>query len=84
MNKMRMSPFTLKELSDRMTPLDTPERRNDYLTGNFPRSEFVTDLDVRYRWDLYWAAEGREVTRNMDLTTNHVDTALRNIVAPLA
>ena len=80
---MKIQPQTLNQLAERITPLDTTELRNDYRAGNFPRSESVKDLDMRYRWDLYWVAKGGEVTKGMDLTSNHIDTGLRSIVPTL-
>jgi hypothetical protein len=72
-------------LREHVAPLDTPERRVSYLTGDFPRSDQVKDLDKRYRWDLYWYAV--RCSHNLPDTINdagyddaHLDTALRSIV----
>ena len=68
---------------------DTPERREAYLNGDFPRADAVKDLDMRYRWDLYWVAfdklRGTDLRdwQDRSINDNHVDSALRSIVAPL-
>jgi hypothetical protein len=82
---MKISPASFDALRAAIEPLDTPEVRELYLTGQFPRADRVKDLDVRYRWDLYWAAR-----RSFDvdlyaegLVDSHIDTALRRIVPNL-
>ena len=80
---MKMHPDTLKQLAERITPLDTEEARERYRTGSYPRAQHTKDRDMRYRWDLYWVAKGGEVTRGMDLTSDHIDTGLRSIVPTL-
>lgn len=68
-------------------PLDTPELREQYQTGAFPRSDQVNDLDTRYRWDLFWVAwhNNRQLRDIVDggLKDSHINTALRRIVPPL-
>lgn len=69
-----------------IAPLDTPERREQYRTGNFPNSEKVIDLNMRYRWDLTHDAQltlflCRDVYRYAN--DNNVDTVLRSIVPNL-
>jgi hypothetical protein len=67
-----------------LAPLDTDERRDRYRTGKFPRSTSVRDLDVRYRWDLYWAAGGYNLLpTSAHYLAAHIDTMLRRIVPPL-
>ena len=68
--------------------LDTPELRQRYRVGDFPRSDAVKDLDKRYRWDLFWAARGSfrgtpAYNVAAELSDAHIDTALRRIVGPL-
>jgi hypothetical protein len=70
-----------------IAPLDSMERRQRYIAGDFPRADLVKDLDKRYRWDLYWhaLALGRPLPRTEQhgYTDAHIDTALRNLVEPL-
>lgn len=84
---MKVSTADLTTLRAAVEPLDTAERRAQYATGRFPRSELVKDLDRRYRWDLYWLAV-RQGASLPDSTHGyndaHIDTALRTIVAPIA
>ena len=79
---MRIKPDELEALRTLLTPLDTPEIRETYRAGRFPRADKVKDLDTRYRWDLYYFARGYNVHSN-ELTSNHIDTALRRIVPAL-
>ena len=86
---MKLTLTQVEAMRERIAPLDTPETRQAYREGRFPRADRVRDLDKRYRWDLYHAARVREVLdRNIggegaDLTDAHIDTALRRIVPPL-
>ena len=77
-------------MSAAIKPLDTPERRAAYADGDFPRADRVKDLNLRYRWDLYWASkinnsnEMREAYTPRDgINDAHLDTALRSIVPNL-
>ncbi len=82
-----------KDIVDRMreaiVQLDIPANREAYATGNYPRSEATKDVDKRYRWDLYWAAQHKNLIPwtlldEIDgVNDAHIDTALRSIVAPL-
>ena len=86
---MKFPKDKLEELRVWIDELNTPEQAAAYEEGKFVRSELVKDLDVRYRWDLYWAAlhrndptqEWRKFTS--ELNSDHIDTALRRIVAPI-
>lgn len=71
------------ELRRRFAAVDTPERREVYRTGQFPRADRVKDLDKRYRWDLLWAVNGDDVIGDGIYTDAHIDTALRTLVAAL-
>ena len=80
---MKMATPDFEALKAAITPLDTEERRNDYRDGRFPRADKVHDLEVRYRWDLYWAVGGlRRVLAGVEHSYKdaHIDTALRRIV----
>lgn len=68
--------------------LDTAATRQQYRTGNFTRSELTKDVDKRYQWDLFWAANTSypntiKQVLNANYKDDHIDTALRSIVAPL-
>lgn len=82
---MRISATHLDTLRAAIEPLDTVTTRQTYAAGGFPRADMVRDLDERYRWDLYYAAGGWRILGDAmsDYTDDHVDTALRRIVAPL-
>lgn len=75
---MKMTPDHFAELKTAIEPLDTAERRAKYLAGDFPRAERCKDLNMRYRWDLYWLA--RNPDHDSYLNDTHIDTALRRIV----
>ena len=81
---MKLRPHEVQALRGAIAPLDTAIRRSVYLSGEFPRADKVKDLDKRYRWDLFY--EARRVAgfdAFADYTTDHIDTALRRVVAPL-
>ena len=82
---MKMAAPDFAALKAAIEPLDTPERRERYRTGQFERADKVVDLNVRYRWDLLWEVGGvRKVTGVASFYKDaHIDTALRRIVAPL-
>lgn len=81
---MKMTTNTFNRLEDQIGSLDTEDRREAYRSGNFPRADRVKDLDVRYRWDLFYAAGGhRLIDPEENLTSDHIDTALRRIVPAL-
>lgn len=81
---MRVDAVTLEAVRKAVAPLDTAERREAYRTGQFPRADVVRDLDKRYRWDLWHRAQAwRVLGDDVDLTNEHIDTALRRIVPPL-
>jgi len=72
----------LAYLRRRIAPLDTDSRRRQYLAGEYPRAELVTDPDRRYRWDLYFASRAG-IDADLPYTDNQLDTALRAVVTPL-
>jgi len=81
---MKIDKDTLEALRGLIAPLDTATVRERYRTGNFPRADRVTDLDTRYRFDLFYAVKGYRVfPEGAEFTTDHIDTALRRIVPPL-
>ena len=97
---MKLSADIVEDMRKRIELLDTDETRQAYREGRFPRADSVKDLDMRYRWDLFYASKCGEVldshgaysvsaiARNGvsvtgTITSAHIDTALRRIVAPL-
>ena len=67
-----------------VTPLDTPENRERYAAGDYPRSDRTHNVDMRYRWDLYWHAyDTTGPFYTTGLNDAHIDTVLRSIVPPI-
>ena len=82
---MKLDRGTLDRMRDAIAPLDTAERRQAYLSGDFPRADRVRDLDKRYRWDIYYAAGGYRLHPEDDsITDAHIDTGLRRVVPVLS
>lgn len=84
---MKIPERTLRKLQDLIVPLDTRERRERYVAGDFFNADRVKDLNKRYRWDLYFEAipsadDDLAAEMNQYLDT-HLDTALRRLIAPL-
>jgi hypothetical protein len=80
---MRMSTADVDALREVISELDTDSTRDAYRAGTFPNADQVKDLDKRYRWDLYYAAKAWRGMSDHNYTQAHIDTALRQIVAPL-
>lgn len=87
---MRFPIDELDTLREWIAALDTPQVRDLYARGEYPRAKATDDRDMRYRWDLWWAAMARNdadyawrdrVTAGLD--DAHIDTALRRIVPTL-
>ena len=80
---------TVDRMREAIAQLDIPVNREAYATGNYPRSESTKDVNVRYRWDLYWAALHKgllpwDLLDDIDdVKDAHIDTALRGIVPAL-
>lgn len=55
--RLRVAPAHRDLLAEYVIPLNTPERREAYRSGEFARAEKVQDLNRRYRWDLLWIAQ---------------------------
>lgn len=81
---MKVSSEHVTALRDAIAPLDTDFTRAAYRTGQFPRAELVKDLDMRYRWDLFYAVKGVQIVGAGRYMDAHIDTALRSIIAPLS
>jgi len=89
---LKITPPDLLALKNAVTPLDTPERRADYLAGRFSNADRCKDLEMRYRWDLLYASgikvgDGVGVKGDIDLYAylddTHIDSALRHLVPAL-
>lgn len=83
---MKIKPEHLAKLKALIEPLDTEARRTQYLKGDFHNADKVRDLNKRYRWDLFWLADGKATTvKEMYVYMNddHIDTALKSIVKDL-
>ena len=82
---MKMTTEHFTALKTAIEQFDTPERRQRYRDGKFPNADLVNDLNVRYRWDLFWTAAGvgGRTWASGTYLDAHIDTALRKIVAVL-
>lgn len=78
---MKMRPEHFAALKAAVAPLDTPERRAQYMRGDYKNAERTKDRPMRYRWDLLWMSNID--TREMDayLNGDNIDTAL-NVIVP--
>jgi hypothetical protein len=84
---MKVTTRDFNELLFAIAPLDSRERRERYLRGDYPRADKTRDLDKRYRWDLFWVVvdagfKWKDVGEG-GYRDAHIDTALRRIVVPL-
>lgn len=80
---MKIDAGKLAAMREAIDPLDTPERREKYRTGQFRHADRVKDLDKRYRWDLLYDSGVFDVVDLYDYMDAHIDTALRYLVPPL-
>ena len=84
MANMRITTATTEAWKAAIAPLDTPEKRERYRTGDIPRADRVKDLNKRYRWDLAYAARLNLIALyDVGCNDTHIDTALRSIVPAL-
>ena len=84
---MRLAKYE-NQMRELIQPLDTPEARDKYRSGNISRFDSVQDINMRYRWDLLWASGPNDlfdIMRESDpeFMDSHVDSLLRSIVAPI-
>ncbi len=86
---MKIKPEDLAKLRAAVEPLDTPDLRRIYRSGQFARASAVKDIDMRYRWDLLYASkikigDGVGIKGDIDLYAymngTHIDTALRSFI----
>jgi hypothetical protein len=82
---MKVTPEHLSVLREAVAPLDTPERRERYRKGEFPRAAAVQNLDRRYRFDLLYAsrAMNNPALADAGYADAHLETALKAVVPAL-
>lgn len=80
---MKMNSAHFDKLASLIATVDTAEAREAYRNGQFPRSDRVNNLDMRYRWDMFWACGPHDYMLDGDYKDSHIDTALRKLVQPL-
>lgn len=83
---MKVSDEHFKIIKDAVEPHDTDAQRERYRNRQIHNAAAVSDIDKRYRWDLYYYAARLnnglpDSTSGYSMT--HIDTALRKIVKPL-
>lgn len=92
--KSMLSGFA-REFEDK---LDVAGVKARYRTYDIPRADSVTNIEVRYHWDIYWAIRNflRRNDRNDELLkfdnlrsadgleSSHMDTLIRSVIAPLS
>jgi len=83
-----MTPEHQRVLRAAIRPFDVPAIRERYKNGDFPHANAVKDLELRFRWDLFWMAhrthrDSMAPIFDAGYTDAHIDTALRSIVRPL-
>ena len=69
-----------------IAPYDTQRLREQYRRRDIPRAEAVTDIDRRYRSDLFiWSGAAALVRDLEQLGVEYpiIDSALATIIAPL-
>ena len=85
---MKIKPEHFEQLKTLIEPLDAATLRTRYQNKDFPRSDNVKNLDMRYRWDLFHmippcTRHPFSKTMYEYMNDDHIDTALRRIVPPL-
>lgn len=84
---MKVTAEQLAHIREAIAPIDTDYWRDKYRAGDYPRAELTKDADKRYRWDLFHAAGltqyACDVLYPAGCYDDHIDTALRAVVAPL-
>lgn len=84
---MRISAEAREVIRPHIEKNNIPKYRDAYRAGNFPRAEVCKDLNMRFRWDLFWAVPTEVRSKFFELAGDvkdtHIDTVLRSIVEPL-
>jgi hypothetical protein len=90
LKEMKIKPDLLKYISDEIKSVIKahPMIISDYEHGNFPRSESVKDLQLRFCFDLYHIAKKRNkdfeekmwyISKDLNLTDAQLYTALKKV-----
>lgn len=81
---MKVSPKDFDNLVSALAPIDTVESRDRFRAAVASgQIKIISDMDERYRWNLYhfvWDAGFRFAKSYADA---HIDTALRRVIDPL-
>ena len=88
---MKIKPEHLAILRGIIQPLDTPERRADYIAGKFKNAHKCSNKNMRYRWDSVHASMLKiGDNRGMPglplyeyMNDDQIDTALRSFIPDL-
>lgn len=88
MHRLKIKPEHFRQLKELLEPHDTPQRREAYRAGDFPRADRVKDLNVRYRWDLLYSVPYVLRCTLFEqmyeyLEDSHIDSAMRHAVPEL-
>ncbi len=63
-----------------MNKLNKDTLINSYEKGEFYNSDKVKDLNVRFRWDMYYASGVNQLVCQWDYNDNHIDTVLKKVL----
>lgn len=81
---MKASREFFEEVKSEIEKLPIQDLVNDYENGEFVRSDKVKDLNIRFRWDLFWMiAPKLSETAQIEmgyLHDDHLDTVLKKLV----
>lgn len=80
---MKIDRQTVERWRQAIAPFDTPETRARYVARDIPNAHTVRDINVRYAFDLLWAAIDSGAMAYTDLSgyqDSHIRTALGRIV----
>lgn len=84
---MLISGKDIQTIREYVEKLDTPELRERYLAQDYARADRTKNVELRYRWDIWYAVPSWVryplYDRYPTLTDAHIDTMLRRVVRPL-
>ena len=81
---MKVEEVTRQTMRELVAPYDIEARRQAYREGRFPRADRVTDLDTRYRWDLFYRAGLAMLFDDRSINEDHIYTALKRVIPSLS
>ena len=88
---MKVEEVTRQTMRELVAPYDIEARRQAYREGRFPRADKVTDLDRRYRWDLFYKSglamlfdTGIGGQYESGINGDHIYTALKRVIPSLS